>query len=64
MMTSKFNQLIQEALDQDFSGWDFSWLNGRWHESPPSWNYRQLVENKAGQVKSLLDNRAQHISPL
>ncbi|MCP5098391.1 MAG: class I SAM-dependent methyltransferase, partial [Chloroflexi bacterium] len=54
-MDMEFEQLIQDALVQDFSGWDFSWLNGRWHESPPSWNYRQLVEDKARHVESLLD---------
>jgi hypothetical protein len=41
MAFSNFDQLADEALAQDFSGWDFSWLHGRWHEEEPSWNYRQ-----------------------
>ena len=54
-MSAKFEQLVQDALAQDFSGWDFSWLNGRWHDQSPSWNYHQLVEEKAQHVESLLD---------
>ena len=55
MTQSSFDQLIQEALAQDFSGWDFSWLHGRWHEEEPSWNYRQLVQEALLRADSLLD---------
>ena len=52
---SRFEQLIEEALAHDFSGWDFSWLRGRWEEAEPSWNYRQLVLERLEQVDALLD---------
>jgi SAM-dependent methyltransferase len=55
MTISKFEQLVQEALVQDFSGWDFSWTHGRWHEEDPSWNYRQLVQTRIQETDSLLD---------
>ncbi len=56
MAQSRSEQLIQEALAQDFSGWDFSWLHdGRWYEAEPSWNYRQIVQDRIESVDSLLD---------
>jgi SAM-dependent methyltransferase len=55
-MTSRaFDPLIQDALEQAFSGWDFSWLHGRWHEPDPAWDYRRLVEVRARGATSLLD---------
>jgi SAM-dependent methyltransferase len=55
MSPTNFEQLVQEALDHTFSGWDFSWLNGRWHEAAPSWDYRQLVQARIKNAASLLD---------
>ena len=55
MTISKFDKLVQEALAQDFTGWDFSWTHGRWHEEEPSWNYRQLVQSRIQDTDSLLD---------
>ncbi len=55
MTDLQFDRLVQEALDQDFSGWDFSWTHGRWHEEDPSWNYRQLVQTRVQNTDSLLD---------
>jgi SAM-dependent methyltransferase len=55
MAFSNFDQLADEALAQDFSGWDFSWLHGRWHEEEPSWNYRELVQSALLHAESLLD---------
>jgi SAM-dependent methyltransferase len=50
-----FERLIREALDQDFSGWDWSYLNGRMVESPLGWDYRQIVFERSRAVQSLLD---------
>ena len=50
-----FDHLIQDALAQDFSGWDFSAMRGRWHEESPPWDYRQLVQARLPHVDSLLD---------
>ncbi len=55
MVEESFDQLIQEALAQDFSGWDFSWTHGRWHEEEPSWNYEQIVAQNIASITSLLD---------
>jgi hypothetical protein len=38
-----------------FAGWDFSYLNGRWHEETPPWSYTELVRGVLPQVDSLLD---------
>jgi SAM-dependent methyltransferase len=55
MSSSKFDTLIQQALDHSFTGWDFSWLRGRWHEANPSWDYAELVQEKIKAADLLLD---------
>jgi SAM-dependent methyltransferase len=50
-----FDRLVEEAMAQAFSGWNFSWLRGRWLEGKPYWDYRRIVNEKAGRVDSLLD---------
>ncbi len=50
-----FDRLVSEALAQEFSGWDFSYLKGRWQEKDPPWNYRQLVQQRIPTVQSMLD---------
>ena len=50
-----FQQQLADALQQEFSGWDFSYLDQRWIESKPSWNYAQNVLAKSKSVASLLD---------
>jgi len=50
-----FEQLVAEAERHGLSGWDFSFIEGRWRESPVSWDYRQRVLGHLGQVRSLLD---------
>lgn len=50
-----FDRLIADALAQEFSGWDFSYLSGRMVEQRPSWSYRQMVQAQAGEVDALLD---------
>jgi SAM-dependent methyltransferase len=55
MSQTSFEPLVQEALDHSFSGWDFSWLKGRWHEAAPSWDYRQVVQARIKNAASLLD---------
>ena len=37
MNNTEFDQFVAEALAQDFSGWDFSWLHDRWYEEDPHW---------------------------
>ncbi len=50
-----FEKLVDEAIHQDFIGWDFSFIAKRYVEDPTSWDYRQKVEAKMAQVDSLLD---------
>lgn len=50
-----FQRLLADALAQDFSGWDFSYLDGRWEEDDLPWNYRQIVFKRSRSVHSLLD---------
>ena len=55
MSHSDFERLTAEALAQDFSGWDFSWLQGRWYEEDPPWSYEGIVTAKIERAASLLD---------
>jgi aminoglycoside 3-N-acetyltransferase len=50
-----FGKLVDEAIHQDFMGWDFSFIAKRYVEDPTSWNYRQKVQEKMTHVDSLLD---------
>ena len=50
-----FEWLVAEALRQEFSGWDFSFIDQRWRENPTSWDYREKVLQHLRQVDSLLD---------
>jgi SAM-dependent methyltransferase len=50
-----FDRLVADALEASFSGWDFSWLEGRWTEDPPPWSYRQRVLAALAGVTALLD---------
>jgi len=54
-MTQDFETLVYEAQLQPFSGWDFSYLAGRYLEERPSWDYRSLVLERMKGVKSMLD---------
>ena len=44
-----------EAESQSFSGWDFSYLKGRFDEGKPSWDYRQKVKSAMIGVERMLD---------
>ena len=55
MNTTDFDQLIQDALAHEFTGWDFSHLAGRWHEDNPTWSYRQEVMAAIAEATALLD---------
>lgn len=55
MMKRSFEELVEEALAQEFSGWDFSWMRGRYYESEPFWNYRQMVIDRMRGITSMLD---------
>jgi SAM-dependent methyltransferase len=50
-----FEQLIADALAQEFSGWDFHYLAGRWKDEPTTWDYAQIVRSYIKPEISLLD---------
>jgi SAM-dependent methyltransferase len=50
-----FERLISEALQQEFSGWDFGYLANRWIESPLSWDYARVARTHMKPEGSLLD---------
>lgn len=50
-----FDRLVAEAEGANFSGWDFSWLEGRWIDEPPPWDYDQRVCAALVGAQSLLD---------
>jgi SAM-dependent methyltransferase len=54
---SDFDHFVEEALAAAAkrSGWDFSWLQGRWIDEPPPWDYRQRVTAALAHARSLLD---------
>ncbi len=55
ILRQKFLQAIETANQAHFSGWDFSWLNGRLIEADPPWHYPQLVRDALPGCQSLLD---------
>jgi SAM-dependent methyltransferase len=50
-----FNQLITDALEQDFSGWDFSYLHGRRSTEDVPWDYAEEVRQEMNQASTMLD---------
>ncbi|MBW6465728.1 MAG: class I SAM-dependent methyltransferase [Brevefilum sp.] len=58
-MTETSKQHFQAVVDAGqsavFSGWDFSWLEGRMVQEIPSWDYTELVKAMLVNAHSLLD---------
>jgi SAM-dependent methyltransferase len=50
-----FEQLISEALQTPFQGWDFSYLAGRQTEFVLPWDYTGKVREKIPAAQSMLD---------
>jgi SAM-dependent methyltransferase len=50
-----FEQLVAEALEAPFSGWDFSWLAARSSSEPAPWSYRREVARRAANAAAMLD---------
>ena len=55
MIDPEFDRLVSEALEHQFSGWDFSWLKDRWISGEIPWDYRAEVVTRLPGVKRLLD---------
>lgn len=52
---ARFQELIEEAAKAEFSGWDFSWMQGRSFEPDLFWSYRELVQANMVGARSVLD---------
>lgn len=50
-----FERLVEEAERRPFSGWDFSFLEGRHEECKFSWDLRGMILERLGHAGSLLD---------
>lgn len=50
-----FLNQIDEAWNAPFSGWDFSWLEGKRTEAAPAWDYLALARERMRGVTSMLD---------
>ena len=50
-----FDELVTEAMDAPFSGWDFSWLDGRSRSEPLPWDYSVRVAALACTARTMLD---------
>lgn len=51
----RFQRQVQDAQNTDFSGWEFSWLEGRMIQEDPPWHYKRLIMNAFSKTNSLLD---------
>lgn len=51
----RYQQLISEAEEAHFSGWDFNWLNDRMIQEDPPWDYPAIVKSHFEHVRTLLD---------
>ena len=50
-----FDELVSEALNAPFSGWDFSWLAARSTAGTLPWSYRREVARRAAVADAMLD---------
>ncbi len=51
----RFNALIEDALNQEFSGWDFAYLDGRRTRAGLPWDYAKHVREHIAHANSMLD---------
>lgn len=56
-MTDRSSLLVQwqKEAERPFSGWDFSYLKGRYNEEVPHWSYPAIVRDALAQAQSVLD---------
>lgn len=56
MMTDlSFDDLIQLALSQEFTGWDWSWFNARTTVDPLPWDYEDHARRLIARSQAVLD---------
>jgi hypothetical protein len=52
---ASFEELVSEGWKAPFSGWNFSYISGRYLQARPTWDYKALVSSRLPGAKSLLD---------
>ena len=55
VMDSTFDQLLDLALAQELTGWDFTWLNARTVEDPLPWDYEAMARSRMEGTQVILD---------
>lgn len=50
-----YEELVAEAVERPFEGWDFSWLRERAPVTPLPWRYPRVVAGLAGGTARMLD---------
>ena len=53
--TSPYLSAWLAAEQQPFSGWDFSWLDGKWIDEEPPWSYLEMARELMGRSTAVLD---------
>lgn len=51
----EFERLLDDAVRQPFSGWDFTWLDARMSLGPVPWDFAEIVAEHARRSPDLLD---------
>ena len=54
-MSSSVSAAVERAFAAPIEGWDFSWLRGRAHETPPPWDFHDLVRTAIAGSRMTLD---------
>lgn len=54
-MDASYEELVAGALDAPFSGWDFSYLNGRVRDCELPWSYEELARTEIDGSSRILD---------
>ena len=52
---ARFEDLARAALSAPFSGWDFSFLRGRWSEIELPWDYKARINESIRSANTMLD---------
>ena len=54
-MNSNLYDYLESEYNSNFTGWDFSHINGRMQDAILPWNYKEIVKKHIQTKKSLLD---------
>lgn len=55
MNKKELKQYLTNEENHEFTGWDFSYLNGRWEIEQLSWDYKEIVLSYLNENMNLLD---------